>query len=135
LQIEEDEMRLPQVVVYETDGRLAALVRPLVEEQGWLLREPRQLESCVRLLSRGGPGVLVIKLGSHLEREFALQEQARRTSSETPIILVADSNHSWLLGLGWDLGAAMVLAPPMPREALLEIVKALMVEEKSGTEA
>jgi DNA-binding response OmpR family regulator len=121
-------MRVPQVVIYESDGRLAALLRPLAEQQGWMLREPRRLETCLRLLSRGGPGVLVIRLGTHLEREFALQERARRTSPSTPIVIVADSAHPWLVGLGWDLGAAMVLAPPLPRETLLEIVPALMTD-------
>jgi DNA-binding response OmpR family regulator len=127
-------MRVPQVVIFESDGRLAALLRPLAEQQGWMLREPRRLETCLRLLSRGGPGVFVIKLGRHLEREFALQERARRTAPNTPIILVSESDHPWLVGLGWDLGAAMVLSPPFPREALLEIVPALMINtNRQGT--
>src|SRR6516164_3030621 len=121
-------MRVPQVVVYESDGRIAALLRPLTVDHGWLLREPRRLETCLRLVSRGGPAILVIKLGRHLEREFALQERARRSSPRTPIVLVADSDHPWLAGLGWDLGAKMVLSPPFQREALLEIVPALMTE-------
>jgi hypothetical protein len=130
LQIEKagDAMRMPRVVVFESDGRLAGLLRPLAEERGWLLREPRKIETCLRLLPRGGPGVLVIKVGSHLEREFALQERAHRASPSTPVVVVADSDHPWLLGLGWDIGAAMVLAPPQGREALLEIVTALMTD-------
>jgi hypothetical protein len=119
-------MRLPRVVVFESDGRLAGVLRPLAEERGWLLREPRKVETCLRLLPRGGAGVLVIKLGSHLEREFALQERVRLVSPGTPVVVVADSNHPWLVGLGWDLGAAMVLSPPQAREALLEVVTALM---------
>jgi DNA-binding response OmpR family regulator len=121
-------MRLPQVVIYESDGRLAALLRPLADERDWSLREPRQIEACLRLLPRGGPGVLVIKLGRHLEREFGLLERAHRTAPKIPIVLVAESDHLWLVGLGWDLGATMVLAPPFPREMLLEIVAALMSE-------
>ncbi len=41
-------MKYPQVVVYEHDGRLAELVRPLTEAHGWALREPRQLDTCLR---------------------------------------------------------------------------------------
>jgi DNA-binding response OmpR family regulator len=119
-------MRAPQLVVYESDGRLAALLRPLAEENGWTLREPRRIETCLRLLPRGGPGVLVIKLGRHLEREFALHERARETSPTTPVILVAESDNPWLAGLGWDLGAALVLAPPFPRETLIDVVSSLM---------
>jgi DNA-binding response OmpR family regulator len=121
-------MRLPLVVVFENDGRLAALLRPLAEQEGWLLREPRQVESSLRFLSRGGPAVLVIKIGRFLEREFSLQQSARRVAPETPIVLVLDTDHPWLVGLGWDLGASMVLAPPLPRESLLEVVEALMRE-------
>ena len=35
-------MRLPQIVVYETDGWLAAQVSDLARENGWLVRESRQ---------------------------------------------------------------------------------------------
>jgi hypothetical protein len=125
-------MRLPQVVVYETDGRLAALLRPLAERMGWSLREPRQVEACLRLLPGGDPCVLVIKPGSNLEREFGLLEAARRTAPEASVIVVADTDHPWLTGLGWDLGAAMVLAPPRPREALLDVVAGLLGEPGLG---
>src|ERR1700722_16451760 len=111
-------MRLPQVVVYESDGRLAALLRPLAERQVWSLREVRQVEAGLRLLPGGEPCVLVIKLGRDLEREFSLLQRARRTSPAAASVLVADTDHPWLAGLGWDLGAAMVLAPPRPREGL-----------------
>ncbi|HEY7310966.1 MAG TPA: hypothetical protein VH643_16500 [Gemmataceae bacterium] len=63
-------MRHPQVLVYESDGRLADVLRPLAEKNKWLLREPRQLSACLRLLDRGGPGVLVLRTHT-LERELA----------------------------------------------------------------
>ena len=65
-------MRYPQVLVYETDGVLAALLRRPDSSRAWSLREPRRLESCLRLLRRGGPSVLVLKLGRDLERELKL---------------------------------------------------------------
>jgi DNA-binding response OmpR family regulator len=126
-------MRIPQVVVYEQDGRQAAILRPLADRQAWSLREPRQVKACLGLLRKSEPGVLVIKLGRHLEREFALLQSSRRLAPATSVILVADTDHPALVGLGWDLGAAVVLTPPRSREALLEVVSALM-EETDTTE-
>jgi hypothetical protein len=110
-------MHLPQVVVYEPDGRLAAQLRPLAERQAWSLREPRQAEACLRLLPAGEPGVLVVKLGRDLEDELGLVQRARQLSPATGIIVVADSDHPRLAGLAWDLGATLVLTPsPAPPE-------------------
>jgi hypothetical protein len=67
-------MRHPQLLVYETDGRLAAGLRPLAEKNKWLLRQPRQLSACLRLFDRGGPGVLVLR-ASNAERELTILDQ------------------------------------------------------------
>jgi hypothetical protein len=110
-------MHLPQVVVYEPDGRLAALLRPLAERQSWSLREPRQAEACLRLLPAGEPGILVVKLGHDLEDELGLVQRARQLSPGTGIIVVVDSDHPRLAGIAWDLGATLVLTPtPGPPE-------------------
>ena len=119
-------MRHPQLLVYEGDGRLAALLRPLAEQHRWLLREPRQAGACVRLLARGGPGALVIKAGRDLERELTLLERVRWLCPGSAVVLVGDADHPRLAGLAWDLGAAYVLLPPLPRESLPEIVAGLM---------
>ncbi len=119
-------MYFPQVLVYESDGKLAALLRPMVEERKWAFREPRQLAPCLRLLRRGGPGVLVIKAGRDLERELTLLERVAWLYPETATVLVGEAESSLLAGLAWDLGADYVLFPPQPRERLPEIVAALM---------
>jgi hypothetical protein len=116
----------PQILVYESDGRLAALLRPLAEERKWALREPRQLAPCLRLLRRGGPGVLVLKAGRDLERELTLLERVAWSFPDTATVLVGDTDSALLAGLAWDLGADYVLFPPLPRERLPEIVAALM---------
>ena len=116
----------PQLLVYEGDGRLAALLRPLAEANKWSLREPRQLGACLRLLRRGGPGVLVLQAGRDLEREFALLERVAWFFPDTAAVLVGDSEHASLAGLAWDLGAAYVLFPPQPRDTLSEVVTGLM---------
>src|SRR5438128_1491349 len=76
-------MRYPQVLVYETDGLFAGLLRRADQSREWALREPRRLESCLRLLRRGAPSVLVLKLGHDLERELRLLERVVRQFPET----------------------------------------------------
>ena len=115
-------MRMAQLLVYETDGRLAALLRPLAELRGWSLREPRQLDACLALLERGGPAVVVIKAGRDLEQEFGLIERVRWLHPAVGVILVGDSDHARLVGLAWDLGASWVHLPPRPREELVALV-------------
>jgi hypothetical protein len=119
-------MRHPQVLVWESDGRLAALLRPVVEERLWVLREPRQGGAVLRLLRAGGPAVVVIKAGRDLERELSLLDRIAWHCPGAATVLVADSEHARLAGLAWDLGASYVLVPTLPREHLPEIVAALM---------
>ena len=104
-------MRYPQLLVFEADGRLAALLGPVAERHAWLLRQPRRVESCLRLLARGGPAVLVIRAGRDLEREFSLLERVTEQDPEAAVVLVTDGEHPRLAGLAWDLGATWVTAP------------------------
>lgn len=119
-------MRHPQLLVYETDGRLAAGLRHLADKNKWLLREPRQLPACLRLFDRGGPGVLVLRAGRNVERELAVMEQVSWLHPDAATILVADAEHAALASIAWDLGASWVHTPPQTRERLAEIVLALM---------
>ena len=119
-------MRLPQIVVYETDGRLKLQLEALADSRRWALREARRPETCLGLLSRGGPAVLVVKAGRDLERELALLERAAWLYPDAPAVLIADGDQPQLAGLAWDLGAACVLLPPQPAERLPEVVAGLM---------
>ena len=65
-------MRLPQIVMYEKDGRLKLQLAALAEQRRWALREARQPETCLSHLIQGGPTVVVIKAGRDWERELAL---------------------------------------------------------------
>jgi hypothetical protein len=128
-------MHHPQLLIYEGDGRLAALLRPLAEGRNWVLREPRQLSGCLGLLHRGGPGVLVLKVGRHLERELTLLERVAWLFPDTGRVVVGDAEHVWLAGLAWDLGADCVLLAPQVSEHLAQVVVGLMASEKeSGKE-
>jgi DNA-binding NarL/FixJ family response regulator len=119
-------MRYPQLLVYETDRRLATTLLSLAGKNKWLLREPRQVSACLRLLDRGGPGVLLLRLSRDLERELALLEQVSWLHPDTAIVLIADSERTALSGLAWDLGVRWILSPPHSRERLTEIVLSLM---------
>jgi DNA-binding NtrC family response regulator len=116
----------PQLLVYETDRRLATLLQRLADKNNWLLREPRQPSAVLRLLDRGGPGVFVLHLSRDLERELALVEQVSWLHPDAASVLVADSEHRGLSGLAWDLGARWVLLPPHTHERLEQIVVHLM---------
>jgi hypothetical protein len=146
-------MRQPQVLVYETDGRIAAQLRDAArgrkerKEPRWTLHEPRQPEACLGLLRTGG-GVLVLKLGAAPQREATLVEQGEYEEPvvaeralvrgltllervtwlcpEAATVVVADADHVELAALCWDLGAAYVFAPPQPRDWLPEIVAGLL---------
>jgi DNA-binding NarL/FixJ family response regulator len=128
-------MHYPQLLIYETDRRLASLLQRLADKNNWLLREPRQPSAILRLLDRGGPGVLVLRLSRDLEREMALLEQVSWLHPDAAAVLVADHEQRGLSGLAWDLGARGVLLPPHTRERLEEIVLGLMQQYQSAVPA
>lgn len=120
-------MHHPQLLVYEPDRRLAALLQPLADKYRWLLREPRQPSAWLRLFRRGGPGVLVFRTGrASMEHELAALEQLTWLYPDAATVLVGDSDQACLAGLAWDVGVRYVLLPPQTRERLPEIVTGLM---------
>src|SRR5258708_14797888 len=102
-------MRHAQILVYESDGRLADLLRPRAEAGRWGLRELRHLDACLGLMQRGGGTVLVLRVGRDLEQELGLVERAGRLFPDVPVVAVGDADHPALAGLLWDLGARCVL--------------------------
>jgi DNA-binding NarL/FixJ family response regulator len=121
-------MRLPQVLIHERDGRLAVLLRAVLQERGlrWPVREPRDLAGCLRLLQRGGPAVLIVRAGRDLEGELTLLERVAWLHPEAATVFVGDEEHQTLAGVVWDLGARYVLLPPQSRELLPAVVIGLM---------
>ena len=118
-------MKHPQIVVFETDGTLASYLQPVAQERRWLLRESRQGPACLELL-RGGPAVLVLKIGRHLVRELTFLDEAHAAAPDVPIVAVGDAEDATLFGLTMELGATYVLFPPEPRQQLPEVVQSLM---------
>jgi len=127
-------MRFPQLIIYETDGRLARMLEATAGTHRWALRQPRRVESCLRLLRQGDPAIVVAKLESDLESAFTLIERTAWLFPDVAIVVVLDRDEAMLGELAWDLGAAFVLAPPQPRERLLDVVANLMGDEPNGNE-
>jgi DNA-binding NtrC family response regulator len=119
-------MRFPQVLIYEKDGRIAELLRRDSKSRQWSVREPRRLETCLRLLRRGGPSVFILKVGSDLLQELDLLDRVSWLFPDTVSVVVSDTDNPVLAGLAWDLGAAVVLFPPQPRQYLTDILDRLL---------
>ncbi len=119
-------MRAPQIVVYESERGIAELLRGTAEVWGWPLRELRDEAALVRALRQGGPSVLVVEVGGDVERDLALLGRLTWLCPEAMAVAVSAAGGAELAGLAWDLGADYVLAPPLPRDALLSLVLGLM---------
>jgi hypothetical protein len=143
-------MRYSLLMVYESDGRLAELLRSACAERKWSLREPRTAEACLRLLRRAGPCVFLLKVGqgreravararrplleeearqraaAALEREFSLLEQVTWLYPEAHVVVVFQAHDPALADLAWDLGACQVFLPPVYRESFIAFVTDLM---------
>lgn len=119
-------MRYAQLLVYETDGLLAALLRPLAEGRRWLVREPRRPEACMRLLRRSQPAVLVLRLETDVLLGLSVLERVWRLCPQARTVVIGDTANSELCALAWHLGAGYVLLPPQARSRLPEVVAALM---------
>jgi hypothetical protein len=119
-------VRHPQLLLYQADTRLAALLEPVAEAARWRLRKPGDLIECLEVLQRGGPDVLVIRLGRDLEGELVTVERVCRLVPEAAVVVVGEADHAALASLARDLGARFVLFPPMSLDLLPGVVTGLM---------
>jgi DNA-binding NtrC family response regulator len=115
-------MQHQQVLVVESDGKLADALRPLAQTHGIWVRELRHSQACLGALKRAGAGLLVLKLGRDLEREFGLLQEVAWSFPDCRTLVVGDVDHPSLADLAWDLGAAFVVLPPAAHDMLVEIV-------------
>jgi hypothetical protein len=125
-------MRFPQLLVFEADGRLTAALGPLGGELGLTPRQVQQPEACRRALGRGGPNVLLLRVGRDLDREFTLLDQVSRSIPEARIVVVLDQDDARLRGLAWDLGAAYVLPLARTRDLLPDLIRGMVAEAGPG---
>lgn len=125
-------MRLPQIVVYETDGSLAGQVKRLAGENSWLVRESRDPEACVKLLADSRPSVLLLNLERDLHDGLSLLGRVGENAPDCPVIVVSDAKmegaeqRAQLSALAFDLGARYVLFPPLQQPVIEDLVSGLM---------
>jgi chemotaxis response regulator CheB len=125
-------MKLPQVVVYESDGALAAQVRRLAGENAWLVRESRQPDACLQLLAEVRPSVLLLKIERELLDGLTLLGRVTERAPDCPVVLVSDvkmegaEQRAQLSALAMDLGARYVLFPPLQTPVIEDLVAGLM---------
>jgi hypothetical protein len=121
-------MRYPQVLIYDEEGGLARALAPLAEarQPAWILRQPRRIDACARLVTRGHPSVLVLKAGRDLVREMTLIDRVRFASPEAQVVVVAIAASPALTALAWHLGAAFVFTADPAPEALADVIDGLL---------
>lgn len=119
-------MQFPQVVVFESDGKLARHLAESASFNRWLMREVRQTDACLNWVRRRGPVVLVLKVGRNLQRELEMLDAVRSSMPDVPVIAVTDLDDPLLESLMYDLGATFVLLPPLRRSQLAELVERVM---------
>jgi PleD family two-component response regulator len=125
-------MKLPQLVVYETDGEIAGQLRRLAGEHSWLIRESRQPEACLKLLADSRPSVLLLKLERELLEGMTLLSQMAERAPDCPVVLISDvkmegaEQRAQLSALAFDLGARYVLFPPLQQPVIEDLVFGLM---------
>jgi DNA-binding response OmpR family regulator len=127
-----ETMKFPQVVVYESDGTLAGMVRKLAADHQWLVRESRQPEACLNLLVESRPSLLLLQLEGELLDGMTLLGQVAEQAPDCPVVLVSDvkmegaDQRAQLSALAFDLGARYVLFPPLQQPVIEDLVTGLM---------
>jgi DNA-binding NarL/FixJ family response regulator len=121
-------MQQSQVVTYGIEGKLAERLRELAETHRLALRETSLLSACRNMVQSSPPSLLILRLGSHLERELALLEQVHACLPKTAVIVLGEADNPVLAGLVWELGATFALFPPAPMEQIVEVILRLLPE-------
>src|SRR5262249_37499395 len=119
-------MRFPQLLICETDGHLASALEPTAKSNRWVLRQPRSIDSAIRLLERSAHAVVVLRVGRDVVRELTLLRRIGWFFPEVPVVVVSDSDDPALIGLTWELGAAYVVSGRGLSQHLAEAISGFM---------
>lgn len=125
-------MKSPRVVVWAFDDWLATRLREAVSERGWLLLTVRSADAWAKAAA-GGPCVAVVQadLTGDSEKGLSAVSELNRTRPDADVVLVCDvklndeDRPPWTAA-ALDLGARLVLYPPLTKTVLEDAVIGLM---------
>ena len=125
-------MKSPRVVVWAFDDGLAAQIRVAVAERKWLLTSVRSADGWATAAG-GGPCVAVVQADTTGDSDKALSAvgELHRTRPDADVVVVCDvklndeDRPPWTAA-ALDLGARLVLYPPLTRTVLEDAVIGLM---------
>ena len=125
-------MKFPRVVVWAFDDWLAAQLREAVGERKWLLLSAHSADAWAKEAG-GGPCVAVVQADPTGDSDKALSAvgELYRTNSDADVVVVCDvklndeDRPPWTAA-ALDLGARLVLYPPLTKSVLEDAVIGLM---------
>jgi DNA-binding NarL/FixJ family response regulator len=131
-------MKFPRVVVCAFDDWLAAQLREAVAERKWVLKEVRTADGWVNEATTGAC-VAVVQADPTADTDKALSAVGRlhRANPDADVVVVCDlklnddDRPPWTAA-ALDLGARLVLYPPLTRAVLEDAVVGLM-EHRFGS--
>lgn len=132
-------MRYPQLIVCGPDEWIAGQLRELAGEHGWLLRPVRRPAAALDLTRDARPAVLFAQTDPTRSADGALRLVAdvHRLAPDVPVVVVSDVKLPEAERAGWaasamDLGARLVLFPPLTRAVLEDVAGGLMAAIRDG---
>lgn len=133
-------MKFPRVVVWAFDDWLATQLREAVAERKWVLQSVRTHAEWAKAIGTRGPCVAVVQADPTGESEKQLAEvgELHRTNTDADVVVVCDvklndeDRPPWTV-TALDLGARLVLYPPLTQTVLDDAVVGLM-ERKVGVQ-
>jgi hypothetical protein len=124
-------MRYPQVIVCGPDEWPAAQLREQAADHRWLVRAVRQPAAAVELVRDGRPTVLLVQADPTKPDALRLVADVHALAPDVAMVVLSvaklpeDDRAGWAAG-AYDLGARIVLFPPLTRSVLEDLVGGLM---------
>lgn len=132
-------MKSPRVVVWAFDDWLAAQLREAVGERRWVLQSVRTHAEWATATATRGPCVAVVQVDptTDTDKELSAVVELHWANPDADVVVVCDAKLNdddrppWTAA-ALDLGARLVLYPPLTRAVLEDAVLGLM-ERRAGT--
>ena len=125
-------MKYPQLIVYETDGALANLLKKLAIDQGWLLRETRSEKTLLEQLADPRVSIVFLKLERDLAAGLDLLAKISTEFPDCPCVVVTDvkiesKQREKFSTMVYDLGAKYLIFPPLTQPIAEDLANGFML--------